>query len=161
MTAEIGVLNRNGVALAADSALTLGSPSDKIYQSANKLFQLSDHAPVGIMVYGAATLLNVPWETVIKLYRDKLGTKTYSSLKQYSQDFISFIRSNRRVFSEISQKDFMHAFAYNFFYDLYEISLPVYLERAFAQKGTGLTESEIRKVFLTCLRDELRSNLPD
>ena len=49
MTAEVAVLNRIGVALAADSAVTVGSASNKIYTSADKLFQLTSSAPVGVL----------------------------------------------------------------------------------------------------------------
>lgn len=60
MTAEIAVLNSAGVALAADSAVTVSREASKIYLSADKLFQLSLNAPVAAMVYGTATLLGVP-----------------------------------------------------------------------------------------------------
>ena len=40
MTAEVVVLNREAVAIAADSAVTLRHPDPKIYNTANKLFQL-------------------------------------------------------------------------------------------------------------------------
>jgi hypothetical protein len=54
MTAEIAIVNKNAVALAADSAVTLRDPStSKIYNTANKLFMLSKFEPVGIMIYGA------------------------------------------------------------------------------------------------------------
>jgi hypothetical protein len=57
MTAEIGIMNRVAVALAADSAatITIGNIT-KILNSANKLFSLSKFHPVGIMVYGNAEL---------------------------------------------------------------------------------------------------------
>ena len=54
MTAEVVVLNREAVAIAADSAVTLRDPDPKIYNTANKLFQLSALEPVAIMVYGSA-----------------------------------------------------------------------------------------------------------
>ncbi len=72
MTAEVGVMNRMGVALAADSAVTVGRAAGKIYTSADKLFQLRHDKPVGIMIYGNASLLGVPWETIIKTYRDSV-----------------------------------------------------------------------------------------
>ena len=51
MTAEIAILNREAVALAADSAVTMiGSSGEKIFTSANKLFTLSKYHPVGIIV---------------------------------------------------------------------------------------------------------------
>ena len=69
MTAEVCLMNRMGVALAADSAVTLvGDDSSKIYNSADKLFLLSEQAPVGIMVCGSSALMQAPWETLVKLY---------------------------------------------------------------------------------------------
>ena len=47
MTAEVGIMNASGVSLAADSAVTVGSRAEKIYTSAEKLFQLSNSAPIG------------------------------------------------------------------------------------------------------------------
>lgn len=67
MTAEIAVLNKTGVALAADSAVTIGTTgAQKVYNSANKLFTLSKYQPVGIMIYGGASFMGIPWENLIK-----------------------------------------------------------------------------------------------
>lgn len=70
MTAEVGVMSKLGVALAADSAVTIGS--QKTFNSANKLFALSKIHPVGIMVYSAAEFMGVSWEIIIKGYRKKI-----------------------------------------------------------------------------------------
>ncbi len=95
MTAEIAVMNQQAVALAADSAVTLADSEygevAKIFTSANKLFALSQHQPVGIMIYGNARLGEVPWETVIKLYRDHLGIEEKGTIEDYTSDFIRFI----------------------------------------------------------------------
>src|SRR5437868_4983841 len=67
MTSEVVVMNSLAVALAADSAATVtDGHEDKIYNSANKLFMLSKHQPVGIMVHNNSSLLGIPWETIIK-----------------------------------------------------------------------------------------------
>src|SRR5665647_258682 len=100
MTAEIAILNRQGVALAADSAVTINYPGGpKVYNSVNKLFMLSKHAPVGIMIFGAADLTGVPWETIIKSYRRELGDATYSQLDEYADSFIQYINSHKSLFS--------------------------------------------------------------
>jgi len=93
MTAEIAILNKLGVALAADSAVTIssGGNSKKIYNSANKLFSLSKYEPVCIMVFDSAEFMGTPWETIIKLYRKNLEDKTFNSLKEYCADFFGFI----------------------------------------------------------------------
>lgn len=85
MTAEIAVLNRFGVAMAADSAVTIGHRGDKIWTSADKLFQLSEANPLGIMIYGSADFCGLPWETVIKSYRQVRGNKSWGTVQEHSQ----------------------------------------------------------------------------
>lgn len=99
MTAEIAVLNRNAVALAADSAVTLRLPEGgtKIYQT-NKLFTLSKYEPVGVMVYGSADFMGVPWETIVKRYRAHLGRNSFEELAEYGIDFLRFVEKNRAFF---------------------------------------------------------------
>lgn len=99
MTAEVAVMNKLAVALAADSAVTvrLGG-NTKIYNSVNKLFRLSHHHPVGIMVYGGAELLGVPWETIIKLYREHLRENELAHVPDYAQNFREFLASNTVLF---------------------------------------------------------------
>ncbi|MDR0128702.1 hypothetical protein [Priestia megaterium] len=94
MTAEIGVLNKVGVALAADSAVTIGN-GQKIYNSANKLFALSKYYPVGLMIYGNASFLGIPWETLIKIYRQKLGEKNFPKLHDFSNHLIDFLNNGK------------------------------------------------------------------
>jgi predicted RNase H-like HicB family nuclease len=57
MTVVVAVMNRVGVALAADSAATglEEAVQHKTYTSAEKLFQLAPDIPVGVMVYGRAS----------------------------------------------------------------------------------------------------------
>lgn len=89
MTAEIVVMNKNGVALAADSAVTVGGR--KVYNSANKLFTLSKHHPVGILIYGSATFNDIPWEIIIKEYREQLKENSFDSLEKYEKHFQEFL----------------------------------------------------------------------
>jgi len=77
MTAEIAIMNKEAIALASDSAVTT---TGKIFTSANKLFTLSKYHPVGIMVYGSAIFMGVPWETIIKVFRTSLDKKEFSTL---------------------------------------------------------------------------------
>jgi hypothetical protein len=103
MTCEVAVMNKRGVALAADSAVTLGD-GKKVYHTAEKLFQLSSSAPVGVMTYGAADLMEVPWETVIKLYAQRLGERRFDRLEQYAQDFLRFIEGSESLFPASAQR---------------------------------------------------------
>ena len=106
MTAEVAILNREAVALAADSAVTLTGPEGrKIYNTANKLFPLSLNEPIAVMVYGSGNFGLTPWETIVKEYRRNLGSNSYSRVEDYADDFIQklplFIDPNeqyRRIF---------------------------------------------------------------
>ncbi len=100
MTAEIAILNRVGVALAADSAVTVGRTAGKIWTSADKLFQLSEVDPVAVMVYGNAEHIGIPWETIIKCYRQVHGRESRSHLSDHANQFFAFIKSNRELFPE-------------------------------------------------------------
>ncbi len=103
MTCEVAVMNKRGIALAADSAVTLGN-GKKIYQTAEKLFSLSPSIPVAIMTFGAADMMNVPWETVVKIYAQKLGSRRFDTLDQYAKDFLGFIEGATSLFPPEDQK---------------------------------------------------------
>lgn len=98
MTAEVAVMNTGAVALAADSAVTIGDR--KIYNSAIKLFSLSKVAPVAIMVFGNAVLMGIPWELIIKAYRHQLKARRFQSLADYANDFIKYIEGSDDFLSE-------------------------------------------------------------
>src|SRR5687767_7261323 len=99
MTAEVAILNREGVSLAADSAVTLtGEHGQKIYTSANKIFQLSKRDPVGIMIYDAATIADVAWEIIIKRYRDHLGDRSFPTLGEYVADFRQYLNAQMATY---------------------------------------------------------------
>ena len=100
MTAEIAILNRNGIALAADSAVSIGvSAQPKIYNTGNKLFSISKRAPVGAMIYGNALLTGAPWETVIKSFRQKLGGEVFETVGEYAEALIDYIEETPALFS--------------------------------------------------------------
>ena len=108
MTSEVVVMNRMGVALAADSAVTLEmGDSSKVRDSALKLFMLSKYRPVGVMVYNNAQLLGVPLETIIKLFRRKLGRRPFDTLREYGEELIRFLDGNAELFPEAVQNRYL------------------------------------------------------
>jgi hypothetical protein len=119
MTAEIAILNKNAVALAADSAVTLPAPeSPKIYNTANKVFMLSKFHPAGIMVCGSAEFMGLPWETIIKVYRSKLGMRNFDALKQFAKDFFEYLDQSRLLFSESRQRSYFQRMISRFFWHI-------------------------------------------
>lgn len=93
MTAEVAVLNKSGIALAADSAVTTGFPGrEKIFTTANKIFTLSKIHPVGIMINGHVEHFGCPWEVIIKEFRSKLGSRKFDDLRGYVDAFAEAIK---------------------------------------------------------------------
>ncbi len=105
MTAEVAVINDSAVALAADSLVTVsrqGQP-EKTY-TANKLFTFSKHAPVGVMIYGNASVMQVPWETVIKMFRRQLGRTVFDTVEEYAEHFLDFLAASDMLFPAETQQ---------------------------------------------------------
>lgn len=105
MTAIVGVLNKHAVAIAADSAVTIGGT--KVFNSANKIFALSKRAPIAIATYNNPDLNSVPWEIIIKEYRKKLADSKKGTLKEYVDDFFEFIRLNNYFSTDNEQREFL------------------------------------------------------
>lgn len=89
MTAEVAVLNKLAVALAADSAVTIGSGAQaKIYNTVNKIFELSDRQPIGVMIYGGLNFMGLPLEVIIKEYRRTLrGEPLFRTVREAAEAF--------------------------------------------------------------------------
>lgn len=153
MTAEVGVMNRIGVALAADSAVSLGASADKIYTSADKLFHLSNRAPVGIMINGNANFLGVPWETVIKSFRSYLSDRKLNALEDYAELFFRYIRSNRLIFPVELQDRHAMMLAESLL-DCVRSDLKKKLDSE-AETRDGLSNEDIPPIFDQIVRDRL------
>ena len=116
MTAEVAVMNKQAIALAADSAVTFGGEKEqKIFTSASKIFTLSKYEPVGVMVYGNASLMDVPWETIIKVYRGHLGKRTFKTIGDYAENFLTFLAKNEQLFPEDVQNWYVNGLIYTHF----------------------------------------------
>lgn len=91
MTVLVGILNKQAISVAADSAVTVGG-GVKVYNTANKIFNLAKGRPVGIAIYGNAALNGcVPWEVVIKMYRKHIADNKFPKLSDYSFDFFKYV----------------------------------------------------------------------
>ena len=109
MTAEVAVMNRMGIALAADSVVSTyaNGVQKKSHDSVAKLFMLSEWHPVGIMVYNNPSLLGVPWETIIKLFRKSLQNDCFDRLECYGEELVKFLATSTTLFpNDVQQKYF-------------------------------------------------------
>jgi len=111
MTAIVGVLNSQGIAIAADSAVTVsGNNGRKVYNRSNKIFTLSKYHPVGIAIYSNADFLGIPLETLIKLYRKKIKDVPFKTVNDYKLDFLEFIKSQVVHVSRDFKRDAFYSF---------------------------------------------------
>ncbi len=146
MTTEVAIINRSAVALAADSAVTVSSISGKkVYNTANKLFSLSRRHPVGVMIYGNASLNQIPWETLIKVYRKTSQTKSFNNLQDCATDFIDFFGSIEHLFSKTDEVSAVVAISLSAFFDIkqaYEEDI-----RKKTEISSKITKTEKKSIF--------------
>ena len=152
MTAEIAVMNKQAIALAADSAVTFGREKEqKIFTSASKIFTLSKYEPVGVMIYGDANLMGVPWETIIKVYRNNLGQKTFKTLEKYAEDFLSFLAENEQLFPEDIQNWYVNSLIYSHFQFIAD-EVKESVNKAITEKNS-IDDEAIKKITSQVVKD--------
>ena len=106
MTAEVAIINKSAIAVAADSAVTVGR--NKVHRSANKIFALCDNSSIGVMVYGHAEFAGIPWETLVKVFRREGGAKGYSTVGECYSAFREFLRDPRFFTKEAQENSLLH-----------------------------------------------------
>ncbi|MBR4767147.1 MAG: hypothetical protein IK085_10350 [Clostridia bacterium] len=148
MTAIVGILNKRGVAIAADSAVTVSSGGNvKIYNTCQKIFKLSDKNPLALMIYGKASFMGVPWEVIINLYRDERGERTFDAVQDYASDFLKFLGDLDFVKGEEDQRDYLMREMYTVYNKL---TTPI---QARAEEDIELledpTEEDAERIYLT------------
>ena len=101
MTAVIGLLNKKGIALAADSAVTRSMTNDihgyrvvkQWTKNGSQMLRLSNSAPISIMITGNGDYLNNPWEVIIRCYRRDRGDIAHSTVENCMYDFFNYVGS--------------------------------------------------------------------
>ena len=88
MTAEIAIINRSAVTLAADSALSLG---EKVFTSADKIFEFSKKCPIGVMLYNSLDFMGVPLDVLVKKFRDESDHGVFNSVEEAAECFFDFL----------------------------------------------------------------------
>ncbi len=110
MTAEIAILNKSAVALAADSAMTIGD--DKIYNTVNKIFEISEQQPIGVMIYGSPSYMGLPMEVLVKQYRRKCsGKPLFKKISECAEDFATYL-GNGDLYSPMNEEENVYRIVY-------------------------------------------------
>lgn len=148
MTAIVGVLNKQAVAVAADSAVTIGS-GRKIYNTANKIFTLSKRHPVGVAIYGDARFnSSIPWEIVIKMYRDQLGDTTKPTIKEYASDFFDFLENYKNKYlSQDTLNKVLCRDVYSFWREIILEQLPTDEDKGFNNDDYSAIKERLSKIY--------------
>lgn len=154
MTAEVAVLNCFGVALAADSAVTVGS--QKIYNSAVKLFALSKIAPVAVMVYGNAAISRVPWEVVIKEFRRTSRATTHDKLEDYVSSFIEFIKSSKLLFDANTENLWLQERVNGIANHAYALGSEAVSKKMGESGSAGVTVDLAREIYSGKLKEQIK-----
>lgn len=110
MTSEVLILNKRGVVIGADSAVTTsGGAQPRYSKTATKIFELSNAGQVAAAIYGNASIDLVPWELALKLYRSQLNDRQCETVEDYSADLMRFLSGNSQLFPAELRSDWIEA----------------------------------------------------
>lgn len=115
MTAEVAILNKTAVALAADSAVTIsvGSDQQKTFDSEDKLFELTRGNSIGVMINNGMSFLEAPLPVLIKEYRR--AAPIFNRVQDAATDFLRYLndfatKSPLRVRRQSTDRDILPLF---------------------------------------------------
>lgn len=155
MTAEIVIMNKSAVALAADSAVTVTGPTgSKVYNSANKLFMLTKNDPVGVMIYGSAHYMGMPWETIIKEFRESPEACARDHLEHYGLALIRYISSAEHLCDSAHCKAWALAFVKGYYSDVVLKNIEQAVDEHIRSKGSiteRQTKAAVRRIVTATL----------
>jgi len=148
MTAEIAVMNKSAIALAADSASTIQSPSGfKIYNTVNKIFRLCQREAVGVMIYGNAEIMDMPWETVVKSFRAKTQDCQDATLEEVAQRFLEFVKKWVSDFPNEPRMNYVGTSSYRLLVDLVHDSLQDHEKSSGRERRKIVAEAVEKQLF--------------
>lgn len=96
MTSQIVLMNGFGLALASDSAMTVGSRT-RTYETAEKIIPLPEPHRLAVMIAGNSRIGNLPYSLLLGEWTRQLGTKALRSPKSYYEHFIDWLESNSNL----------------------------------------------------------------
>ena len=137
MTSIAVVYNKNGIAIASDSAATSILPNwnSKIF-NANKIFRLTLNNQVWIWIYQNSVFWWLPRETIIKEYR-KHNKKEFNLLQEYVNDFLSYLVSSNFIENTHIKDLFIH------FLGKFQTGLDEYIQNKKFEEKKVITEADI------------------
>lgn len=121
MTSVVGILNKQGVAIAADSAVTRTRGGQRKYtKNGNKMVRLCETVPIAVMITGNADFLQTPWDVIVRRYRQKRGQLGHATVAEAAEDFFAFIQSDPVFWVEAYDEGFIRWLAERIFCGIVE-----------------------------------------
>lgn len=115
MTAEIAILNKSAVALATDSAVTIsvGNEQEKIFDSADKLFELTNSNPIGVMIYNTMDFMGTPLAVLVKEFRKSCAE--FDTVKDAAKAFLQYLHDDGKTAPDLIKSNLLHSVFQPFF----------------------------------------------
>ena len=108
MTAVVGILNKRGVAIAADSAVTRTRERNrKVTKNGNKMLRVSNVVPVSVMLTGNANYVGNPWDVIVRQYRRERGDIVHPTVESCVHDFFSYVAGNDLFWNDCIVEDWL------------------------------------------------------
>jgi hypothetical protein len=92
MTSQLILLNGFGVALASDSAMTLGNK--RTYETAEKIIPLPSPHRLAVLHAGSVTIHGMPYSVLVNEWATTLGSTPLRTVALYRQNFLSWLNDN-------------------------------------------------------------------
>jgi len=105
------------------------------------------------MVYGAAELMGIPWETVIKIYREELHVTNFKRLIQFAEHFIVFLENNRALFPERLQASHLIVLC-DWVVSQIQASVDERVQKEIKEKG-AIDDADVSRIVATAIQKNL------
>ena len=107
MTSQLILLNGFGVALASDSAMTLGKK--RTYETAEKIIPLPSPHRLAVLHSGSVNIHGMPYSVLVNEWATTLGSTPLRTVVLYRQNFLSWLNDNHDwVTPGRATEDFMY-----------------------------------------------------
>jgi hypothetical protein len=123
MSSAIIFINKLGVAVAADSAITIGD-KEAIFNTAQKIFPIGkkDQAHILVITFANAMFMGVPIELILKSYSNKIEESGFkkNSIEEYMFDFIKFVEAQKDLFNfKTNEYSYLYSLFVSIFDDMF------------------------------------------
>lgn len=147
MTAVIGILNKEGAAIAADSAVTMTrGPQEKISNSANKMVRLSDVQPIAVMIFSSADFMEIPWDLIVRWYRHRRGKLEFPTFRDHVDDFLGFLVRERFFCTDEQNKNYL-AGMFEWFFQRLDVDTPLLFDEEDNPENLDAVIADYRDTF--------------